>query len=102
MNGYLYEMSFKDRKHYYFLGSNKTRRNKQDATKIFKFLLREFELTNEDLEKMQKSIDMIYNKMQQVKLNYYINYYGIRAKDCGFTLDIEEVTVINEDEIFTI
>ena len=99
-NGFMYDINYKGKKIYYFLKSDKVKRNVKDAIKICDELEKILEINKEKLGNMyevtrEMSIKTIKNNMQHVTLHKYKNYYGIHKRYTGFVVDNDEVVILN-------
>lgn len=99
-NGFIHEIVYKGKKTYYFLKSDKVKRNKKDAVKICDELEKILDINKERFGNMyeiirKNSIDTILENMQHVKLHEYKKQYGIYTKNGGFVLNNDEVVILN-------
>lgn len=100
LNGFIFDINIEGKKIYYFLKSDKVKRNKKDAEKICDELEKILDINKEKYgnwyeEIKTNSINTILKNMIHVKLHEYKNLYGVHTKNGGFVLDNDEVVILN-------
>ena len=98
--GFIYEIVYKGKKTYYFLKSDKLKRNVKDATKICDELEKILDISKEKYGNIyevvrEMSIKTIKNNMQSIILYERKNRYIVREKYTNFVLDSDEVVILN-------
>ena len=91
MEGFIFEMKNK----YYFVKSDKQKRNKADTQIILNFFLNTINKTL-SLQQINNSFNLIFNKMQKVdiKRSNDFEFWFIHGKDFGATIENKDLIII--------